>query len=100
MTRVTSFLMPKRDQQASTFEEMRAAAIPKPEPPVKEAPPAETVMPTGEKKGKSRPNPQKRKRENREKAAQQESQKESTQQEESGPTQGWGKREDVMREFL
>ncbi|KAJ9121684.1 hypothetical protein QFC22_002304 [Naganishia vaughanmartiniae] len=93
MTRVTSFLMPKRDQQASTFEEMRAAATPKPEPVTKEAPQMETDKPTEKKQGKSRPNPQKRKRENREKAAQQE----SAQQEETGPAQGWGKREDVMR---
>ncbi|KAJ9102479.1 hypothetical protein QFC21_002879 [Naganishia friedmannii] len=93
MTRVTSFLMPKRDQQASTFEEMRAAATPKFEPVMKEVPQADTVKPTEKKQGKSRPNPQKRKRENREKAAQQE----SAQQEENGPAQGWGKREDVMR---
>lgn len=83
--------MPKRGQEASTFEEMQARAQKQDEPPKAET--TETVpKPERTKSSKSRPNPKKRKRENAEKAEKAEAAAEG------GQTNGWGKREDVKRE--
>lgn len=87
MTRVTSFLMPKRGQEASTFEEMQANARKQDAPPQPEA--TDNATKTEKtKSNKSRPNPKKRKRDNAEKAEKAEA---------SEQTIGWGKREDVKR---
>lgn len=96
MTRVTSFLMPKRGQEASTFEEMQAGARRSDEQPKeaqpKEEPRAKVQTGNAAHQAKRRENQKKRKRENAAAA-------EKVDGEEAQQTNGWGKREDVMREY-
>ncbi|KAI5453218.1 hypothetical protein NCC49_006243 [Naganishia albida] len=116
MTRVTSFLMPKRGQEASTFEEMQAGARKSNPQPIEqketkedarthEEPRAKVLTANALHQAKRRENQKKRKRENAEKAgtgekidgADKVNAGKKDEGEQAPRANGWGKREDIKR---